>query len=64
MSPRTILRINFVTSLVASCAFGAWLCWAAGHYLKGDFTLMWALGTELFAALLAFDIWKVFRSLE
>ena len=49
MSRKAILRIEVLSCLTTSILLGVWLILSVQQWMKGDFTILWALLTVIFA---------------
>jgi hypothetical protein len=64
MSRKAILRIEVLTCLTTSILFGVWLILSVQQWIKGDFTIMWAFLTLIFAAAIIFDAQRITKRLS
>jgi hypothetical protein len=64
MSRKAILRIEVLSCLTTSILLGVWLILSVQQWMKGNFTILWALLTVIFAAAIIFDAHRISKRLS
>ena len=64
MSRKTALCIEFLSCVVLSVLFGAWLLLSYQHWRNSDLTVAWVLGAVVLAGAVAFDTYTLLKKIS